>query len=417
MRILLLPHRFGPEARGGVETWAARLAAGLVELGHEVTILTRDDRPASGLAPFPLVAGPEVEVPVWRIRHRHEHARSFRDSWADPRFRAPIEAVLDAVPPDVVHVGHPDGWGVWPFRLAAARGLVTGATLHDYKWICARGQMIRPDGDVCEQVVEGRCLACVTDRGPLRGVRARLLATPWRRRQRALLRELEEGDLLTSPSRFVAARIAAAGLERPIAVISNPTPTPQVRPASSEPAGPVRIGFFGNPHPSKGLRLLTAAFASLPPGSARLELHGPAPTDLGAAPEGAVAHGPYPEREAVDRMRSVDLVAIPSTWDENQPMVALEARAAGRPLLVSDRGGLPELVHDGVDGWVVPSGDREAWGLRLALLCADRSTLAAAAAAVRPPPAPLEVARAFTRGWLTGTAAARVDSDALASGE
>jgi glycosyltransferase involved in cell wall biosynthesis len=94
-------------------------------------------------------------------------------------------------------------------------------------------------------------------------------------------------------------------------------------------------------------------------------------------------------------MAGVDLVAIPSTWDENQPLVALEARLARRPLLVSDRGGLPELVRDGVDGWVLPAGDLAAWTERLALLAAVRARVLAAASSTAPPPSADQMASRY----------------------
>ena len=79
-------------------------------------------------------------------------------------------------------------------------------------------------------------------------------------------------------------------------------------------------------------------------------------------------------------MAGVHVVAIPSTWPENQPLVALEARAAGRPLLASRIGGLPELVQDGVDGWLLPPGDVAAWRRRLQTLAAAPKLVADAAA-------------------------------------
>ena len=38
-------------------------------------------------------------------------------------------------------------------------------------------------------------------------------------------------------------------------------------------------------------------------------------------------------------------------------MSVLEARALGIPVIVSDRGGLPEMVTNNVDGKIVPAGD------------------------------------------------------------
>jgi glycosyltransferase involved in cell wall biosynthesis len=444
-----MPHRYPPNGYGGVETWAQELAGGLVRLGHRVAVLTRDDGETSPFPPFATVEGPERPVQVHRIRHLHRYGRTFRDSWCDLRFRGPIEAVLDAFEPDVVHVGHPDGWGVLPFRLAAARGLVTGATLHDYKWICARGQMVHPSGELCQEIREDRCVGCIADqlaRTPVHAVAAsgvggcllplsvksrrrpstvwELQDSPsntkvvsgnlrprqrprwprhWRRRwemrQRALLRELEGADVVTSPSRFVADRTRLSGLERPVVIIPNGVDGPPPVPRPTSGSGPLRVGFFGTSVPTKGLDLLVAAFASLPVGSATLDVHGPTTSDVRSPPPGVRVHGPYPPGAAPGLMAHVDLVAIPSIWDENQPMVAIEARAAARPLLVSDRGGLPELVRDGVDGWIVESGDLEAWGERLALLCSQRRLVTLAAGSTRAPSSTLEMARAFEQAW------------------
>jgi glycosyltransferase involved in cell wall biosynthesis len=53
------------------------------------------------------------------------------------------------------------------------------------------------------------------------------------------------------------------------------------------------------------------------------------------------------------------VVALPSLWPENFPTVALEALQAGRPLIASRVGGLPELVGED-NGALVPAGDAAA---------------------------------------------------------
>jgi len=57
------------------------------------------------------------------------------------------------------------------------------------------------------------------------------------------------------------------------------------------------------------------------------------------------------------RLGEARAVAVPSTWPEPFGMVVLEAWRAGRPVIVSDRGALPDIVRDGVDGIVVQPGD------------------------------------------------------------
>ena len=41
-----------------------------------------------------------------------------------------------------------------------------------------------------------------------------------------------------------------------------------------------------------------------------------------------------------------------SRWRENAPLVILEARAAGCPVVAPEIGGIPELIQDGVDGYL-----------------------------------------------------------------
>ena len=45
-------------------------------------------------------------------------------------------------------------------------------------------------------------------------------------------------------------------------------------------------------------------------------------------------------------------VVLPSEWYENGPYSAMEAMALGKPLLVSNLGGLPELVEQGINGYI-----------------------------------------------------------------
>jgi len=56
---------------------------------------------------------------------------------------------------------------------------------------------------------------------------------------------------------------------------------------------------------------------------------------------------------------AMDLVVIPSLF-EGFGLVALEAMAAGRPVVASATGGLMEIIVDGVTGVLVPAGDRDA---------------------------------------------------------
>jgi glycosyltransferase involved in cell wall biosynthesis len=58
-------------------------------------------------------------------------------------------------------------------------------------------------------------------------------------------------------------------------------------------------------------------------------------------------------------LNACDAFALSSAW-EGLPNVVLEAAAAGRPVVATRVGGVPELVEDGATGFVVPPRDPEA---------------------------------------------------------
>ena len=72
--------------------------------------------------------------------------------------------------------------------------------------------------------------------------------------------------------------------------------------------------------------------------------------------------------EVVGIMAGYDLIAVPSRVLETGPLVVLEAFAAGVPVLGADLGGIAELVHNGMDGILVPADDTAAWAAAIVRL-------------------------------------------------
>jgi glycosyltransferase involved in cell wall biosynthesis len=65
-----------------------------------------------------------------------------------------------------------------------------------------------------------------------------------------------------------------------------------------------------------------------------------------------------------------DALILPSA-NEGTPVSAIEALAGGRPVVATRVGGVPDVVRDGVDGFLVEPGDVEAMAGRLAELAGD----------------------------------------------
>lgn len=71
--------------------------------------------------------------------------------------------------------------------------------------------------------------------------------------------------------------------------------------------------------------------------------------------------------------QAADVFICPSVWEDPFPLTNLEAMASGLPVVGTDSGGIPEAIHDGETGFVVPAADAEALARVLRRLLADLS--------------------------------------------
>jgi len=68
---------------------------------------------------------------------------------------------------------------------------------------------------------------------------------------------------------------------------------------------------------------------------------------------------------------AADVVCQPSRWEEVFGWVITEAMAAGKPVVATRVGGIPEIVGDGETGFLVPRGDSNALATRILTLLGD----------------------------------------------
>jgi glycosyltransferase involved in cell wall biosynthesis len=76
------------------------------------------------------------------------------------------------------------------------------------------------------------------------------------------------------------------------------------------------------------------------------------------------------QSEVAGYYRLFDAFLLPSV-NEGTPVSAIEALASGTPVVATRVGGVPDVVRDGIDGFLVEPGDVEGAAERLAILAAD----------------------------------------------
>lgn len=79
----------------------------------------------------------------------------------------------------------------------------------------------------------------------------------------------------------------------------------------------------------------------------------------------------YPLEEMQDIYAASDVVIYPSSVGEPFGLVMLEAMAMAKPIIVTNVGGMPEVVHEGINGFVIPARDFETLGYRIIQILDD----------------------------------------------
>lgn len=440
MRILLVSHNYLPAHTAGTEVYTAQLAAKLVARGHEVQVFTTEKEIS---APhLSLRRRSHRGIAVHELVNNLFYDQ-FRETWDEPRIDRIFAGVLDEFSPDVVHVQHLLYLSIGCVEAARARSIPVVFTLHDYWLQCARfGQRVHADSSICHTIDAGRCGECLTSfkfrqgafeeraAGALAGLRgatgidlgrtavrvARLLtkgegsapaevdpreaerfAGFVRERESAIrARLIPAVARFLSPSRFLRERFVEWGLPPDrIQFLRTGIDLESFEARPRRKSARLRVAFIGTLAPHKGAHLLLEAWDRVDPNlraRATLELIGPGryypdyvrALRVRAAEVGASLRGALPREQVATELTGIDLLVVPSVWFENSPLVILEALATRTPLLVSDIGGMAELVEDGVHGYRFAVGDVEALREGLARLLSEPELLERVQAAPAP---------------------------------
>jgi glycosyltransferase involved in cell wall biosynthesis len=363
MRILLVNKFLYP--KGGAERAVLTIGATLERRGHTVHYFGMD---------HPENSVPAAAVDLVRRRDYHRPG-AWRDATAmlySVEARRRFARCLARVRPQIVHA-HNVYHQLTPSILDAARdrGVPVVMTLHDYKLVCPRYDMLRRERP-CDACVESGPTACLRHRC----ARGAFLPSLWLALESTLHRVRGSYDAVGKflvPSRFLAAVLLRAGFD-PARIRHVPNFAPVLPPGPGEPHAD-RYVFAGRLSPEKGVETLVRAALRL--GRGRLVVCGDGPTRArlealaGAHPGRIEFRGHLDAAQLAVELRSAALVAVPSEWFENAPFAVLEAMALGRAVLASRLGGLPELVADGETGELLPAGDVDAWAQALGRAVGD----------------------------------------------
>lgn len=88
-------------------------------------------------------------------------------------------------------------------------------------------------------------------------------------------------------------------------------------------------------------------------------------------------HRVPPQPDIWSMLSAVDLVALTTLWPDPLPRVIMEAMAAAKPVVAYDGGGVPEMLVDGENGFIVDTGDTDGLADGIIRLAEDRELMEA----------------------------------------
>lgn len=143
------------------------------------------------------------------------------------------------------------------------------------------------------------------------------------------------------------------------------------------PKDAVIVGLAANMRRQKGADLLLRSLHTLPKNVHALligEVRDPLVKELARHPDiSSRVHFTGYQTDAPALIASLDINVAPSRGREGLTKTVIEAMAQGIPCVVSDAGGLPELVRDRLDGMVVQEGSLEELAHAIAELAGNKS--------------------------------------------
>jgi glycosyltransferase involved in cell wall biosynthesis len=372
LSITLINSLYPPIAVGGAEKVVQNLAESQAKAKHRVSVITLS--PHGGgveqVGGITVVRLP-TDVP-WPFGTSHKSVTHRIRTKIKDRYSATMRdrvcAVLSELRPDVVHTNSLLGFSVSVWDAARSLDLPVVHTAHDWYLPCMRSTMLRA-GRVCAR----QCGLCSVYTERRRSASARVSA-------------------FVGVSEFVRQTHLACGFfdKTPVATTIH-NPSPALRPAAapeSNHSGPLRLGFLGRIEAAKGIELLLAALRPLK-ANFRLHIGGTGNTEL------------------VDRLRSqysdprfvwlgrvepdefysgIDVLVVPSLWNEPFGLVIGEAFSHGIPVIAARRGGIPEIVRDEITGVLFDPAYPSQLADAVLRLAADRSLIAAMSAQIRSNP-------------------------------
>jgi len=280
---------------------------------------------------------------------------------------AKLEKLIETEKPDIAHL-HNIYHQLTPaiIHVLKRHKIKIVLTLHDYKIICPNYQLFARS-QICERCRGGKYYNCAMTKCVKNSRAKSIMATLEAYLYRRIFKSYELVDIFIAPSQFMKNKFVDFGWPaEKIAVLKNftkPTKEVVVKKKHMLFFDNDYLLYFGRLSDEKGIDILLSAMKLLPE-DVKLKIIGKF--------ENSLISRDVENRELNSRVEllgfksgaelenlicNAKAVVVPSIWYENMPLSVLEAMAAGKVVIASRIGGIPEIIRDGENGLLFEAGN------------------------------------------------------------
>lgn len=328
MKILIFNELYTPYSKGGAEKSTQLLAETLSKLGNEVHICTSSKKESDEIINGVFVHRRKQHNVYWSF-DKDNHAFYAKILWHfleiyNILVYKDIKKLITQIMPDIIHTNVFTGYSVIIWQIAKLQRIPVIHTLRDYYLMCIRSTLFNNEKNCLN-----RCSIC-----KIASYSKRLLS--------------QKVDAVVGISEFILNTHLQHSYFKN-AFIKEIIPNSVSMPTIEEKIQRKNIiGFLGRIHPSKGIEILIESFLKVNPEDYILQIAG-----NGNETYINTLKSKYNNQKVQfigkvkpeKFLRNIKLLIVPSLWQEPFGRVIIEANACNCPVLVSNRGGMPELIN------------------------------------------------------------------------
>lgn len=391
MKILQVVHSFPPQNMAGTEIYTYNLSKELSK-NNEVFVFYRinDVKKREYELNYDKFNG----LNIITVNNTFRFCDSFEKFYRNDVISEQFVKVLDKVKPHIVHIQHFIFLSTTIIDEIKRRGIPIVFTLHDYWLICPQWHFLNKDLGICDASDASKCVDCldyqlsikklpksiyVRFKNVIPGFATRFLKNIYLsmakadlnpqvmlEKVRSRIKHIKElsskVDLFIAPSQFLRRKFIEFGIpEDKAQFVPHGINTEYFKGFKRKPSDKIRFGFIGTILPAKGVDILIEAFNKFKDERIELKVYGRLFSYRGFEYYPSYIRrliknrkirimGGFDHRNVSIVFSEIDVLVFPSIWNENCPLVILEAFITKTPVIASRIGGIPELIKDKENG-------------------------------------------------------------------